>query len=103
MQGWRISNLIDYFSSDIISLIDMEDAHTHLLAIPDDKDAAFFAVYDGHGGAKVSQYAGTNLHKKIVQNAHYCKTGELFVDMSFIFLYSRWTYRGCNSCRISAT
>ena len=31
----------------------MEDAHTHLLALPDDPSTAFFAVYDGHGGAKV--------------------------------------------------
>jgi protein phosphatase 2C family protein 2/3 len=28
----------------------MEDAHTHLLTLPDDKNCAFFAVYDGHGG-----------------------------------------------------
>ena len=30
--------------------LDMEDAHTHLLSIPEDKDASFFGVYDGHGG-----------------------------------------------------
>ncbi len=29
---------------------DMEDAHVHLLSLPEDKDACFFAVYDGHGG-----------------------------------------------------
>lgn len=56
MQGWRIN---------------MEDAHTHLLAVPDDSKAAFFAVYDGHGGSKVSQYAGTHLHKLIVTNPSY--------------------------------
>ena len=28
----------------------MEDAHTHLLSLPEDEDACFFAVYDGHGG-----------------------------------------------------
>ncbi|KAK0417757.1 hypothetical protein QR680_013191 [Steinernema hermaphroditum] len=56
MQGWRIN---------------MEDAHTHLLALPDDHKTAFFAVYDGHGGAKVSQYAGMHLHKKIVTEANY--------------------------------
>lgn len=28
----------------------MEDAHTHILSLPDDKEASFFAVYDGHGG-----------------------------------------------------
>lgn len=35
MQGWRIN---------------MEDSHTHILALPDDPTAAFFGVYDGHGG-----------------------------------------------------
>lgn len=35
MQGWRIK---------------MEDAHTHILSLPDDPGTAFFAVYDGHGG-----------------------------------------------------
>jgi serine/threonine protein phosphatase PrpC len=34
----------------------MEDAHTHLLALPDDKSCAFFAVYDGHGGLKKSNF-----------------------------------------------
>lgn len=28
----------------------MEDAHTHILSLPSDKEASFFAVYDGHGG-----------------------------------------------------
>ena len=30
--------------------IAMEDVHTQLLALPGDRDAAFFGVYDGHGG-----------------------------------------------------
>ncbi|XP_022236771.1 probable protein phosphatase 2C T23F11.1 [Limulus polyphemus] len=51
----------------------MEDAHTHLLSLLEDKDAAFFAVYDGHGGAKVAQYAGSHLHKKIVGQPSYKK------------------------------
>lgn len=58
MQGWRIN---------------MEDAHTHLLSLSEDKDAAFFAVYDGHGGAKVAQYAGNHVHKKIVGHPSYKK------------------------------
>ena len=49
----------------------MEDAHTHLLAVPDDSRAAFFGVYDGHGGPKVAQYAGTHLHKLIVTDKAY--------------------------------
>ena len=28
----------------------MEDKHTVLLSLKEDKDAAFFAVFDGHGG-----------------------------------------------------
>ena len=51
----------------------MEDAHTHLLSLPDDPKCAFFAVYDGHGGPKVSQYAGINLHKLILQQNEYRK------------------------------
>lgn len=35
MQGWRIN---------------MEDAHTHILSLPDDPETPFFGVYDGHGG-----------------------------------------------------
>ena len=52
-------------------LPDMEDAHTHLLSLPDDPSARFFAVYDGHGGARVSEYAGKHLHKKIVTSESY--------------------------------
>lgn len=29
---------------------DMEDAHTEILSLKEDKLAAFFGVYDGHGG-----------------------------------------------------
>lgn len=56
MQGWRIT---------------MEDAHTHLLSLPNDKDACYFGVFDGHGGAKVAQYTGMNLHKRIVSQPAY--------------------------------
>ncbi|KAI8761701.1 protein phosphatase 2C T23F11.1 isoform X1 [Biomphalaria glabrata] len=58
MQGWRIN---------------MEDAHSHLLSLPGDKEACFFGVFDGHGGVKVAQYAGNNLHKKIVSQSSYSK------------------------------
>lgn len=67
MQGWRIN---------------MEDAHTHLLALPGDPLAAFFGVFDGHGGSAIAQYTSQHLHKKIVQQSHYSKC--IFV-FSFIF------------------
>lgn len=41
MQGWRVS---------------MDDAHTHILSLPDDPGTAFFAVYDGHGGIVINNY-----------------------------------------------
>lgn len=44
MQGWRMTQ---------------EDAHN---CLPDyEENAAFFAVYDGHGGAEVAQYCAANL------------------------------------------
>ncbi|KRX83102.1 putative protein phosphatase 2C T23F11.1, partial [Trichinella sp. T6] len=52
MQGWRIQ---------------MEDAHTHLLSLPEDEKVSFFGVYDGHGGACASRYASCHLHKAIAQ------------------------------------
>ncbi|KAG1684372.1 putative protein phosphatase 2C T23F11.1 [Nymphon striatum] len=61
MQGWRIN---------------MEDAHTHILSLSDDKDTAFFAVYDGHGGDKIAQYAGANLHKNVLAQPCY-KDGDI--------------------------
>lgn len=57
MQGWRIN---------------MEDAHTHLLRTgPSDCECSFFAVYDGHGGAAVAEYAGQTLHKRFVERSEY--------------------------------
>jgi serine/threonine protein phosphatase PrpC len=32
----------------------MEDAHTQLLSLNNDKSSAFFAVYDGHGGILIN-------------------------------------------------
>ncbi|ELU07597.1 hypothetical protein CAPTEDRAFT_117783 [Capitella teleta] len=73
MQGWRIN---------------MEDAHTHLLSLPDDSDACYFGVFDGHGGARVAQYSGSNLHNRIISQPAYIdgrihdaiKTGFLALD-----------------------
>ena len=56
MQGWRIS---------------MEDAHTHILTLAEDKEAAFFAVYDGHGGAKIASHVSKHLHKTLVRRPEY--------------------------------
>ena len=82
MQGWRISEwpplcpLIcheDFFLNNILFPSDMEDAHTHLLSLNNDKNAAFFAVYDGHGGSKVAEYAGNHLHERIFNQPTFSK------------------------------
>jgi protein phosphatase 2C family protein 2/3 len=56
MQGWRVS---------------MEDAHTHILKTANDPDASFFAVYDGHGGAKIAAEVSKILHKHILGRPEY--------------------------------
>ncbi|EDW92728.1 probable protein phosphatase 2C T23F11.1 [Drosophila yakuba] len=60
MQGWRV---------------EMEDAHTHILSLPEDPQAAFFAVYDGHGGASVAKFAGKHLHKFVTKRPEYRDNG----------------------------
>lgn len=63
----------------------MEDAHAavldlqpeaegkdHAAAAPD-KRMAYFGVYDGHGGEKVAQFAGENIHKIIAKQDAYAK------------------------------
>ncbi len=74
----------------------MEDAHTALLSFNNDKNSAFFAVYDGHfgknsnfdlkllnnrkeilkirkKGPKAANYAGMHLHEKIPNQPNYGK------------------------------
>jgi len=46
MQGWRV---------------EMEDAHCAVVGLPGLPDWSFFAVFDGHAGAKVSQFCSDNL------------------------------------------
>jgi hypothetical protein len=42
----------------------MEDAHVHILSLgPGDPPAAYFAVFDGHGGARTAAYCANNLHR----------------------------------------
>ncbi|CAH1776587.1 unnamed protein product [Owenia fusiformis] len=71
MQGWRIN---------------MEDAHVHLLSLQQDKDASFFGVFDGHGGPKVAQYAGTHLHKKIANHSLYTQNLPEALRLGFLEL-----------------
>lgn len=53
MQGWRV---------------DMEDSHTAKVEIPGLKEWSFFAVFDGHAGAKIAQYSSEHLLDAILQH-----------------------------------
>ncbi|XP_015784836.1 probable protein phosphatase 2C T23F11.1 [Tetranychus urticae] len=71
MQGWRVS---------------MEDAHTHILDLSStDQTASFFAVYDGHGGTRVANYAGKHLHDIIMSQSAF-EAGEVEEAMRRGFL-----------------
>ncbi|KAL5963774.1 putative protein phosphatase 2C [Taenia solium] len=69
MQGWRVR---------------MEDAYACFLNLstsdPLSPPTAYFAVFDGHGGTKISEYAATNLHVKIMAEPAYAK-GDLVEAM----------------------
>ncbi|KAJ7587357.1 protein phosphatase 2C 2 [Mycena floridula] len=57
MQGWRIN---------------MEDAHIMNLDIdPTDSPNSFFAVFDGHSGQWVAQYAAEHMSKMLVEQTEY--------------------------------
>ena len=65
----------------------MEDAHTERLEIGDDPSAAFFAVYDGHGGSKVAEYAGDNLHNKILDHPSFSNNLYFFINFLINLVY----------------
>uniref|UniRef100_A0A671PXD6 Protein phosphatase 1B n=2 Tax=Sinocyclocheilus TaxID=75365 RepID=A0A671PXD6_9TELE len=54
MQGWRV---------------EMEDAHTAVIGLPNGLDPwSFFAVYDGHAGSQVARYCCDHLLEHITNN-----------------------------------
>uniref|UniRef100_A0A1I8BQL8 protein-serine/threonine phosphatase n=1 Tax=Meloidogyne hapla TaxID=6305 RepID=A0A1I8BQL8_MELHA len=57
--------------SNALYNIDMEDAHVHLLELENDPTAAYFSVFDGHGGSHVAKLASRYLHKQIAQSEAY--------------------------------
>lgn len=63
----------------------MEDAHTIMLSMPDDPEASFFAVFDGHGGSKVATYASEKLYQGLCSNQLY-KVGRIEEALKNIFL-----------------
>ena len=63
----------------------MEDAHTILLSMPNEQSTAFFAVFDGHGGAKVANYASENLYQLLSGNSLY-RSGQTEEALKEVFI-----------------
>jgi len=62
MQGWRV---------------EMEDAHCAMIGLPGGlKDWSFFAVFDGHAGARVSAICSEELLTEITNNEDFKKCGQ---------------------------
>ncbi|KAH6925347.1 hypothetical protein HPB50_003888 [Hyalomma asiaticum] len=60
MQGWRV---------------EMEDAHCAMVGLPCGLDRwSFFAVFDGHAGARVSAHCAQNLLDAIIQTDEFAQT-----------------------------
>lgn len=53
----------------------MEDSHAILLNLDEGQEESnsFFAVYDGHGGRLIANYAGENVHKRLVKEEAYAE------------------------------
>lgn len=56
MQGWRT---------------EMEDAYCIELSLREDKNSAYFAVFDGHGGPNFAAYCSRHLHDEIVADENF--------------------------------
>ena len=52
----------------------MEDAHSVQLGYTRDPESSYFAVFDGHGGAKFAEYCSTHLHLHLQNNPAFSKT-----------------------------
>ncbi|EDV29167.1 uncharacterized protein TRIADDRAFT_52773 [Trichoplax adhaerens] len=53
MQGWRVG---------------MEDAHTAIVSLPQNREISFWGVFDGHAGSATSAYCAKNLLDNVLAN-----------------------------------
>ena len=93
MQGWRIS---------------MEDAHAAVLSLSDDYNAAYFGVYDGHGGERMAKFAGEKTHTLLAESDAF-KQRDLVAAFTDAFLATdaamleQYGERGLDSSGCAAT
>ncbi|XP_051142404.1 probable protein phosphatase 2C 25 [Andrographis paniculata] len=71
---------------------DMEDRYSAAVGLQGDSKQAFFAVFDGHGGAGAAEFAAKNLEKNVMKEvskqsseiANAVKQGYLTTDSDFL-------------------
>lgn len=88
MQGWRSTQEVNRLNCKVLCLIfeslEYQDAHSVILNY-DQKDSAFFAVYDGHGGDEVSKYCSIYLPNFVKDSTLY-KEGKIKEALEESFL-----------------
>ena len=70
MQGWRIS--MEDARAAVLDLQPEDNGRGRKPSAPD-KRLSYFGVYDGHGGEKVAQFAGENIHKIVAKQDAFAK------------------------------
>lgn len=55
----------------------MEDAHCAVVGLPGLENWSFFAVFDGHAGARVSAHCSKNLLESIIQVEEFTKNATI--------------------------
>ena len=68
----------------VLDMQNEQQGHEHTPA-PPDKRLAFFGVYDGHGGEKVAQFAGENVHRIVAKQDGF-KKGDIELALKDGFL-----------------
>ena len=58
----------------------MEDAHSVQLGYADDPHSSYFAVFDGHGGAKFANYCSSQLYLNLQNDPAFSMT-QLYIHM----------------------
>jgi len=68
----------------------MEDTYQSQYALNGDMGAAYFAVYDGHGGSRTSMFAMQSLHKMVIERIRKFETPVEALTSAFLQLDSEW-------------
>ena len=57
----------------------MEDAHCVQLRYARNPDSAYFAVFDGHGGARFAEYCSSHLHRRLQNDPAFSKNVDVYI------------------------